>query len=343
MDLKDYSYELPERCIAQHPLEQRDHSRLLLVDRATGELEHKHFYDIVDELTKEDILVVNDSRVLPARLFGSKRGTQGKAEFLLLRRKNLTDWEVMVKPAKRLKKGAVVDFSESLYATVTEEMEEGLRTVRFTFDGVFEDILNDLGEMPLPPYIKETLRDKERYQTVYSKTDGSAAAPTAGLHFTEELLQELKERGVTVCSVTLHVGLGTFRPVQASAVEDHRMHSEYYVIEEAAAELINRGKCEGKRIVSVGTTTTRCLESAAVDGYLKKLSGWTDIFIYPPYSFQIVDALITNFHLPLSTLLMLVSAFSEREHILRAYETAVREGYRFFSFGDAMFLRHRKG
>ncbi|MDO4711565.1 MAG: tRNA preQ1(34) S-adenosylmethionine ribosyltransferase-isomerase QueA [Peptostreptococcaceae bacterium] len=338
MNTKDYFYDLPLERIAQFPTEDRSGSRLLKLDKVTGAIEHGVFTDLPDLLGENDVLVMNNTRVLPARIYGSKEGTGAKIEFLLAKRIDLYRWEVMAKPAKRVKKGARVFFSEDLSCEVVEELDEGMRIVRFEFEGVFEEILHTLGTMPLPPYIKEKLEDQERYQTVYSKIVGSSAAPTAGLHFTQEMLDRLRQKGVQIEHVLLHVGLGTFKAVSAERLEDHKMHSEYYRIEPDTAARIDLAKKQGKRIICVGTTSVRTLESAAVDGKLKDLEGETEIFIYPPYHFQIADALITNFHLPESTLIMLVSAFSSREHILNAYDVAVREGYRFFSFGDAMFI-----
>ncbi len=338
LNTKEFYYELPDERIAQEPLEKRDHSKLLVLERQSGEVEHRHFYDIKEYLNAGDVLVMNDTRVIPARLFGRKQETGANIELLLLKRLDLKTWEVMAKPAKRLKVGTVVFFHETLSAKVKEVKEEGIRIVEFLYEGVFEEILEKLGTMPLPPYIHKKLQDKERYQTVYSKVNGSAAAPTAGLHFTKELLEELRQKGVQTEYVTLHVGLGTFRPVMVEDVTKHRMHSEYYCIDEDTAQRINLAKREKRRIVCVGTTSVRTLEASAHNGQITQKSGWTDIFIYPPYAFQIADALITNFHLPESTLLMLVSALAGKENIMRAYETAVREKYRFFSFGDAMFI-----
>ncbi len=335
---KDFYYFLPPELIAQTPVEPRDHSRLLVYDRKSGKIEHKHFYDIIDYFKSGDVLVINDTKVLPARIYGNKK-TGAKVEFLLHKRLNLTDWEVLVRPARKAGKGEEILFGESLKATVLEYGEEGLRTVRFEYDGVFEDILSKIGEMPLPPYIHEKLKDKNRYQTVYANEEGSAAAPTAGLHFTPRLLEKLKEKGVLIVNVLLHVGLGTFRPVKVDKITDHKMHSEFYRVTEEAAEQINAAKKEGRRVVACGTTSVRTLESATGDdGFVKAQSGYTQIFIYPPYKYKTVDALITNFHLPESTLLMLVSAFMGRENALKLYETAVKEKYRFFSFGDAMLI-----
>lgn len=339
MNTKDFFYDLPPDRIAQFPLADRSSSRLLKLDKVTGAIEHGVFTDLLDLLDENDVLVMNNTRVLPARIYGTKAETGAKIEFLLTKRMDLKCWEVMAKPAKRVKVGAKVVFSEELCAEVVEELEEGMRIVRFEYEGVFEELLEKLGTMPLPPYIKEKLEDQERYQTVYSQVVGSSAAPTAGLHFTDEMLEKLRQKGVQIENVLLHVGLGTFKAVSAEDPEDHKMHSEYYKIEKDTAERINLAKKQGKRIICVGTTSVRTLESAAVDGELKNLEGDTEIFIYPPYQFQMADALITNFHLPESTLIMLVSALSSRENILNAYNIAVQEGYRFFSFGDAMFIR----
>ena len=338
MRTEDFDYELPEELIAQTPVEPRDASRLLVYDRGADEVRHMHFYDLPDFLKAGDLLVRNNTRVLPARIFSfTKNG--GKVEILLLKRLNLTDWEVLVKPGKKARPGAQLVVNNELSLTVLSTGEEGSRIVRFAFDGVFEDILSKVGETPLPPYIHEKLKDKERYQTVYSKVEGSAAAPTAGLHFTPELFEKLKAKGVEVADVLLHVGLGTFRPVKEDDIADHKMHTEYYKIDEETAEKINRAKREGRRIVAVGTTSVRTLESAADDnGFVKAGEGNTDIFIYPGVKIKCVDALITNFHLPKSTLIMLVSAFCGREKTLEIYKTAVEERYRFFSFGDAMFI-----
>lgn len=339
MKTSDFDYYLPENLIAQTPVTPRDSSRLLVYDRKEDKVFHEHFYDITKYLKKGDLIVRNNTRVLPARLFGyTEHG--GKVEILLLKRFNLTDWEVLVKPGKKAKPGVKLTVSEELSLEVLSVVKEsGGRTVRFSFGGVFEDVLSRVGEMPLPPYITEKLSDKERYQTVYAKHNGSAAAPTAGLHFTEKLLSEIKDTGVEIADVLLHVGLGTFRPVKADDIAGHHMHSEYYEISEDAAGKINRAKREGRRVIAVGTTCVRTLESAADEfGFVKSVKANTEIFIYPPYKFKCVDALITNFHLPKSTLIMLVSAFSSREKTLELYETAVRDGYRFFSFGDAMLV-----
>ncbi len=334
-----FDYYLPEELIAQTPVEPRDHSRLLVYNRQTKEILHKHFYDIVDFLKPDDILVVNNTKVIPARLYGEREGTHGKVELLLLKRRDLTHWDVILKPGKTARIGTVYNFSDKLKGTITEIGEDGQRTIEFSFDGVFENILSEIGQMPLPPYIKEKLKDKSRYNTVYSKVDGSAAAPTAGLHFTKPLLEKIKGMGVTIAEVLLHVGLGTFRPVKVDDTDEHAMHSEYYEVTQETADLLNNAKKTGRRIIAVGTTSVRVLESATDDdGVIHAGHGNTNIFIYPPYKFKTVDALITNFHLPKSTLLMLVSAFADREEILRVYETAVTEKYRFFSFGDATFI-----
>ncbi|MBO5239459.1 MAG: tRNA preQ1(34) S-adenosylmethionine ribosyltransferase-isomerase QueA [Lachnospiraceae bacterium] len=340
MKLSDFNYELPGELIAQDPLEKRDNSRLMVLHRTTGEIEHKHFYDIIDYLNPGDCLVVNNTKVIPARLMGVKEETGASIEVLLLKRKEEKVWETLVKPGKKARVGARISFGGGLLVgEVIDVVEEGNRLIRFEYDGIFEEILDQLGQMPLPPYITHQLQDKNRYQTVYAKYDGSAAAPTAGLHFTEELLQKIEEKGIRIAKVTLHVGLGTFRPVKEENVLDHHMHSEFYMVDEEAARIINETKAAGGRVISVGTTSTRTLESVAEpDGHVPVKSGWTDIFIYPGYQFKAVDCLITNFHLPESTLIMLVSALADRETILHAYETAVQEKYRFFSFGDAMFI-----
>ncbi|RHA12140.1 tRNA preQ1(34) S-adenosylmethionine ribosyltransferase-isomerase QueA [Megasphaera sp. AM44-1BH] len=338
MKLTDFSYELPKELIAQHPAEPRDHARLMLYDRKTGAVEHKHFYDLVDELRAGDVLVFNDSKVIPARLYGKRVPTGGKVEVLLLTPVGEDRWEVLVKPGKKALPGTTIEFPGGLQAEVLDRTDFGGRVVHFTYDGVFDDIIDKIGEMPLPPYIHEKMEDPNEYQTVYARERGSAAAPTAGLHFTDELLQKIRDKGVEEVFVTLHVGLGTFRPVEEENIEDHQMHSEFYSITPEAADAINRAKAEGRRIIAVGTTSIRTLESAGTTGKLKAGSGWTNIFIYPGFTFHIVDALVTNFHLPESTLLMLISALSTREQILHAYEIAVKEKYRFFSFGDAMFI-----
>lgn len=340
MKLSDFNYNLPEKLIAQDPLEKRDNSRLMVLHRETGELEHKHFYDVIDYLNPGDCLVVNNTKVIPARLMGVKEETGASIEVLLLKRKEEKVWETLVKPGKKARVGARISFGDGLLVgEVIDVVEEGNRLIRFEYDGIFEEILDRLGQMPLPPYITHQLQDKNRYQTVYAKYDGSAAAPTAGLHFTEELLQKIQDKGVRIAKVTLHVGLGTFRPVKEENVLDHHMHSEFYIVDEEAAKIINETKANGGRVISVGTTSTRTLETVAEpDGHIPVKSGWTDIFIYPGYRFKAVDCLITNFHLPESTLIMLVSALADRETILHAYETAVEEKYRFFSFGDAMLI-----
>ena len=340
MKVKDFYFDLPKELIAQHPLEKRDESRLMVLNKKSGEVEHKVFKDIVDYLNQGDCLVLNDTRVMPARLYGAKEGSGGKMEFLLLNRHEDDIWETLVKPGKRGKVGAKFVFGNGeLKAEVVEVLENGNRKVKFHYEGIFEEVLDRLGEMPLPPYIEEKLEDRERYQTVYSKEVGSAAAPTAGLHFTEELLQTIKEKGINIAFVTLHVGLGTFRPVKAEEIQDHEMHSEYYILDKENAEIINSTKRSGKRVIAVGTTSNRTLESIAnEEGQVKEQSGYTSIFIYPGYKFKIVDAIITNFHLPESTLIMLISAFSTREIVMNAYKIAVENKYRFFSFGDAMFI-----
>ena len=340
MKTSDFYYDLPEELIAQDPLEDRSASRLMHLDRETGEVSHGHFRDILTYLKAGDCLVINDTKVIPARLYGHKEGTDALIEILLLKRRENDIWETLVRPGKKCRPGAVINFGDGiLKGRVLEVVDDGNRLIQFEYEGIFEEILDRLGEMPLPPYITHKLKDKNRYQTVYAKHEGSAAAPTAGLHFTEELLREVQERGVNIAHVTLHVGLGTFRPVKVEDVTQHHMHSEFYVIEESQAELINAARKNGGRIIAVGTTSCRTLESAAEeDGTLKAGSGWTDIFIYPGYRFKIMDGLITNFHLPESTLIMLVSAFAGKEHVLKAYEEAVKERYRFFSFGDAMFI-----
>lgn len=338
MKTSDFSYDLPSELIAQHPAQKRDQSRLMLLNKKTGEINHKKFYNIIDYLNNGDVLVLNDTRVMPARIFGHRPEKDESIEILLLNHKGDT-WETLAKPGKKLKIGTEIIFSDELKAEVVDISEDGSRFLKFIYSGIFEEILDRLGEMPLPPYIQEKLEDKERYQTVYSKEIGSAAAPTAGLHFTNELLKKIEEKGIEICFITLHVGLGTFRPVKVEDVTKHKMHSEFYIIRDDVAQKINKAKDEGRRIVAVGTTSIRTLESAADDkGYVKAKSGWTDIFIYPPYKFKCVDALITNFHLPESTLIMLVSSLSTREIILNAYNVAVKEKYRFFSFGDAMFI-----
>ncbi len=340
MNVKDFYYDLPQELIAQDPLEDRSGSRLMVLDKNTGAIEHRHFRDLLEYLRPGDCLVINNTKVIPARLYGVKEDTGAHVEILLLKRKENDIWETLARPGKKVRPGTILSFGDGLLkAEVLEVVEDGNRMIQFHYDGIFEEILDQLGQMPLPPYITHELKDKNRYQTVYAKYEGSAAAPTAGLHFTEELLDEVRAMGVEIAEVTLHVGLGTFRPVKVENVQDHHMHSEYYMISPEAAEKINRTKTSGGRIISVGTTSTRTLESAAdVDGHIEAKSGWTDIFIYPGYTFKVIDGLITNFHLPESTLIMLVSALAGREHVLAAYEEAVREKYRFFSFGDAMFI-----
>jgi len=340
MELSDFNYDLPKELIAQDPLEDRAASRLLVLHKNTGVTEHRTFRDIKEYLHKGDCLVINDTKVIPARLIGVKENTGAKIEILLLTRRENNVWETLVKPGKKCRVGTVVDFGDGLLkGTIIKEVDEGNRLVQFSYDGIFEEILDKLGEMPLPPYIKHKLKDKNRYQTVYAEHDGSAAAPTAGLHFTKELLQQIKDMGVDIVHVTLHVGLGTFRPVKEQDVLKHHMHSEYYIVTEDAAKRVNEAKAKGGRCICVGTTSCRTLESASDEnGILHAKSDWTDIFIYPGYRFKIMDALITNFHLPESTLIMLVSAFAGREQILKMYEEAVKLRYRFFSFGDACFL-----
>ncbi len=340
MDVKDFYYDLPEELIAQDPLEKRSNSRLMVLDKKSGDVTHRHFYDIKDYLMPGDCLVINNTRVIPARLIGEREETGGKVELLLLKRKSDDVWETLVKPGKKARIGSRLSFGDGLLkAEVIDIVEEGNRLVRFEYQGIFEEILDQLGQMPLPPYITHQLQDKNRYQTVYAKYDGSAAAPTAGLHFTKELLQEIKEMGVSIAEVTLHVGLGTFRPVKVENVLEHHMHSEFFQISQEAADLINETKKSGHRVIAVGTTSTRTLESAADEnGFLREKSGWTEIFIYPGYEFKVIDGLITNFHLPESTLVMLVSALAGRDHIMEAYRQAVEQKYRFFSFGDAMLI-----
>ncbi|EGY78159.1 tRNA preQ1(34) S-adenosylmethionine ribosyltransferase-isomerase QueA [Peptoniphilus indolicus] len=338
MKTSDFNYYLPKELIAQHPLEDRTNSRLLKLNRENGNIEHDHFYNIIDELNSGDVLVINNTRVIPARIYGHRKDKEELIEFLLLNHKNDT-WECLVKPGKKAKIGTEIIFSDKLKGEIVNISEDGNRFIKLEYEGIFENILDKLGEMPLPPYITERLEDKDRYQTVYSKYNGSSAAPTAGLHFTKKLLEKLKEKGIEIVEVTLHVGLGTFRPVKVDNVDEHKMHSEHYVVTKEAAEKINNAKKEGRRIIAVGTTSIRTLESACDGEMLVSGSGDTDIFIYPGYEFKIVDALITNFHLPESTLIMLVAAFTSKEIILNAYKEAVKEKYRFFSFGDAMFIR----
>lgn len=341
MNVNLYNFELPEELIAQTPLLERTASRLLTLNKETGEVHHRKFPDIIDFFEPGDTLILNDTRVLPARLFGTKQDTGAKAEVLLLKNVEGDRWEALVKPGKKLKAGSVIVFSDELKAVIDEEGEMGARMLTFMYTGIFQEILDRLGEMPLPPYIKETLDDRERYQTVYAKHEGSAAAPTAGLHFTDELLDRIRAKGVNVAFITLHVGLGTFRPMSVDVVEEHVMHEEYYSLSQETADLINDTKRRGNRVFAVGTTSCRTLEtvgSQSGDGLLKESSGWTSIFIYPGYSFKVIDGMLTNFHLPKSTLVMLVSALAGREHIMDAYAEAIRERYRFFSFGDAMLI-----
>ena len=340
MKRQDFYYDLPPELIAQEPLADRTTSRLMCLDKSTGKVEHKHFYDIVDQLNSGDCLILNDTKVIPARLYGEKEGTGGHIEFLLLHKHSLDEWEVILKPGRKAKPGARFVFGNGeLVAEVLEVINDGNRLVKFHYDGVFEEILDKLGEMPLPHYITKKLEDKDRYQTVFAKNSGSAAAPTAGLHFTQDLLKMIQEKGVKVGYVTLHVGLGTFRPVKADDILEHKMHSEFYVLPQETADLINETKKNGGRVISVGTTATRTLETVgSKNKVLQAETGWTDIFIYPGKEFHVIDALITNFHLPESTLIMLVSALAGRENVLAAYEEAVKEKYRFFSFGDAMFI-----
>lgn len=340
MDVKDFYYDLPQELIAQDPLRDRSSSRLMVLDKNTGEVQHRVFKDIIEYFKPGDCLVINNTKVIPARLYGNKEGTQAKIEILLLKRRDNDIWETLVKPGKKCRPGTKIVFGDGiLTGEVLDIVEEGNRLIQFQYKGIFEEILDQLGQMPLPPYITHQLEDKNRYQTVYAKYDGSAAAPTAGLHFTPELLEEIKSMGVEIAEVTLHVGLGTFRPVKESDVLKHHMHSEFYRIEQSEADKINRAKKEGHRVIAVGTTSTRTMEAAADEnGILQETSGWTEIFIYPGYQFKVIDGLITNFHLPESTLVMLVSALAGRDHVLNAYKEAVKERYRFFSFGDAMFI-----
>ena len=341
MKRQDFYFDLPEELIAQDPLEDRSSSRLLVLDKETGETSHHIFKEIVDYLNPGDCLVINDTKVIPARLIGAREGTGAKIEVLLLKRKENNVWETLVKPGKKARPGTRIVFGEGLLVgEVTDVVEEGNRLIKFEYEGIFEEILDQLGQMPLPPYITHQLEDKNRYQTVYAKHTGSAAAPTAGLHFTPELLKQIEEKGIDIARVTLHVGLGTFRPVKVDDILEHHMHSEFYHIDAEAAEKINRAKDNGGRVICVGTTSCRTVESAADEsGRLRECSGWTEIFIYPGYKFKILDALITNFHLPESTLIMLVSALAGREHVLNAYQEAIEQKYRFFSFGDAMFIK----
>ncbi|MCR4693431.1 MAG: tRNA preQ1(34) S-adenosylmethionine ribosyltransferase-isomerase QueA [Firmicutes bacterium] len=340
MKRQDFYFDLPKELIAQEPLADRSASRLMCLDKNTGEIRNKHFYDIIDELNEGDCLILNDTKVIPARLFGKKKDTGAQIEFLLLNKRSLNEWEVILKPGRRAKPGAEFVFGNGeLTAKVKEVVNDGNRIVEFEYDGVFEEVLDKLGEMPLPHYITKRLEDADRYQTVYAKYSGSAAAPTAGLHFTKELLEKIEKKGINIGYVTLHVGLGTFRPVKADDILDHKMHSEFFVLPKETAELVNRTKKSGKRVIAVGTTATRTLETVGADGgELLPKTGWTDIFIYPGKKFNVIDGLITNFHLPESTLIMLVSAFAGRENVLNAYNEAIREKYRFFSFGDAMLI-----
>lgn len=338
MLLSEFDYFLPEELIAQHPCEPRDHSRLLVLDKNTGAISHQHFFDLLQYLNTGDTLVFNDTRVIPARLIGYKAETGGKVEVFLLNRKSENDWEALVKPGKKARPGTVIQFSDKLSCEILESTNFGGRVVRFIFRGIFEEILDELGETPLPPYITEQLADKERYQTVYARERGSAAAPTAGLHFTKELMKRIQDKGIHLAFVTLHVGLGTFRPVNTESITDHVMHREYYSVLPETAELINRTKQQGGRVIAVGTTAIRTLETATVNGVLEAKSGWTEIFIYPGYTFKIVDAAVTNFHLPKSTLLMLISALAGQQNVFTAYKEAVEQKYKFFSFGDAMLI-----
>ena len=340
MKTDDFDFYLPEELIAQTPLDKRDSSRLLVLDKKTGEIEHKHFKDIIDFLNKDDVLVLNDTKVIPARLLGTKKETGAILEVLMLKEVGKDEWETLCKPAKRVKVGTIINFSDKLSAECIGVYDEGIRKFKFIYKGIFLEILNELGEMPLPPYIHEKLKDKDRYQTVYAKNIGSAAAPTAGLHFTKELMDKIKNKGVKIEYITLHVGLGTFRPVNVEDVTKHKMHSEFYQMNKSTANTLNMAKKNGNRIISVGTTSTRTLETIInIHGEFKECSGWTDIFIYPGYKFKAIDSLITNFHLPKSTLIMLVSAFAGKENIMNAYNEAVKNKYRFFSFGDSMFIK----
>ena len=340
MKTDDFDYYLPENLIAQTPLEKRDSSKLLILDKKTGEITHEHFSNIINYLNKGDILILNDTKVMPARIIGVKEDTKAVIEVLMLKETSKDTWETLTKPAKRVKVGTVINFSDELKATCIEVKEEGIRVFKFIYSGIFYEILDRLGEMPLPPYIHEKLKDKDRYQTVYAKNIGSAAAPTAGLHFTQDLLSKIKEKGIKIEYITLHVGLGTFRPVNVEDVTKHKMHSEFYSMSSETAKVLNEAKKENKKIISVGTTTTRTLETImSLYGEFKECSGWTDIFIYPGYKFKAINSLITNFHLPKSTLIMLVSALAGKDNIMRAYKEAVEKEYRFFSFGDSMFIR----
>lgn len=341
MKTDDFDYELPERLIAQTPLEKRDDSKLMILDRKTGEIIHETFHNIINYLDKDDVLVLNDTKVIPARIIGEKEDTKAVIELLLLRNIENNDWLCLAKPAKRIKTGTIISFGNGkLKAKCLEVLDEGIRKIEFIYDGIFYEILDELGSMPLPPYIKEKLEDKDRYQTVYAKNNGSAAAPTAGLHFTKELLKAIEEKGINICYITLHVGLGTFRPVNVEDVTKHKMHSEFYHMSKEVADILNNAKENNKRIIAVGTTSTRTLETIMSKyNCFKETSGWTDIFIYPGYTFKAIDAQITNFHLPKSTLIMLISAFASKELIMKAYSIAVKHEYRFFSFGDSMFIK----
>ena len=341
MKTDDFDYELPERLIAQTPLEKRDDSKLMILDRKTGEIIHETFHNIINYLDKDDVLVLNDTKVIPARIIGEKEDTKAVIELLLLRNIENNDWLCLAKPAKRIKTGTIISFGNGkLKAKCLEVLDEGIRKIEFIYDGIFYEILDELGSMPLPPYIKEKLEDKDRYQTVYAKNNGSAAAPTAGLHFTKELLKAIEEKGINICYITLHVGLGTFRPVNVEDVTNHKMHSEFYHMSKEVADILNNAKENNKRIIAVGTTSTRTLETIMSKyNCFKETSGWTDIFIYPGYTFKAIDAQITNFHLPKSTLIMLISAFASKELIMKAYSIAVKHEYRFFSFGDSMFIK----
>lgn len=341
MKTDDFDYELPERLIAQTPLEKRDDSKLMILDRKTGEIIHETFHNIINYLDKDDVLVLNDTKVIPARIIGEKEDTKAVIELLLLRNIENNDWLCLAKPAKRIKTGTIISFGNGkLKAKCLEVLDEGIRKIEFIYNGIFYEILDELGSMPLPPYIKEKLEDKDRYQTVYAKNNGSAAAPTAGLHFTKELLKAIEEKGINICYITLHVGLGTFRPVNVEDVTKHKMHSEFYHMSKEVADILNNAKKNNKRIIAVGTTSTRTLETIMSKyNCFKETSGWTDIFIYPGYTFKAIDAQITNFHLPKSTLIMLISAFASKELIMKAYSIAVKHEYRFFSFGDSMFIK----
>ena len=343
MDVKEFDYYLPEELIAQRPIEKRSESRLMVVNRYDGKIEHKHFYDIIDYLNKGDVLVLNDTKVMPSRIYGIKEDTSAHIEFLLLKEVKKDTYEALARPFRRIKVGSIINFGEIMKAKVVKKLEEGLCEIVFSYEGIFIEKLEALGEMPLPPYIHEKLKDKDRYQTVYAKELGSAAAPTAGLHFTKELLSEIEAKGVEIEYVTLHVGLGTFRPMQVEKIEDYHMHSEWYHMSKSVADKLNQAKSEGRRIVAVGTTSTRTLESIVSKyGCFKEVAEETSIFIYPGYKFKAIDALITNFHLPKSTLVMLVSAFASKDIIMNAYQEAIKEKYRFFSFGDAMFINNQR-